>query len=312
MKAAVIIAALASAVVAAPQAVTSAIAPTASSPAGCSKSYNGEFQLVVEAISSSSKSKRDSTPLEVTLANGVLTDAKKRTGYIASNYQFQFDGPPQAGAIYTAGWSICSNGSLALGGSAVFYQCLSGEFYNLYDRSWAAQCSPIYLVALGGTAVTAASASEATDGQVAAATTESVLCQIGDGQIQKNTCMTTVTAVQQQSDGQITAAKATITQISDGQIQAPATTAAVTTSAASVKSTSTPVGATVGVQTDGQITAGTSKAAATNGTVAASTQTPTTTAAKTTTPASSTGGATDFGVNSLFALAAGALAILAL
>ncbi|KAL8946900.1 MAG: hypothetical protein Q9222_006762 [Ikaeria aurantiellina] len=81
--------------------------------------------------------------LTLTLAGGVLTDSKGRTGYIASNYQFQFDAPPQAGAIYTAGFSACSNGTLALGGSNVFYQCLSGDFFNLYDRSWAPQCSPI-------------------------------------------------------------------------------------------------------------------------------------------------------------------------
>jgi len=72
-----------------------------------------------------------------------LTDNFGRTGYIASNYQFQFDKPPQAGAIYTAGWSVCANGSLALGGSNVFYQCLSGKFFNLYNENWAAQCSPI-------------------------------------------------------------------------------------------------------------------------------------------------------------------------
>lgn len=81
--------------------------------------------------------------LALTLADGVLKDSQGRIGYIASNYQFQFDAPPQAGAIYTAGFSACSNGTLALGGSNVFYQCLSGNFYNLYDRSWAAQCSPI-------------------------------------------------------------------------------------------------------------------------------------------------------------------------
>lgn len=81
--------------------------------------------------------------LEITLADGVLKDAKGRTGYIASNFQFQFDAPPQAGAIYTSGFTACSNGTLALGGSNVFYQCLSGDFYNLYDRSWATQCSPI-------------------------------------------------------------------------------------------------------------------------------------------------------------------------
>ncbi|KAL8807286.1 MAG: hypothetical protein Q9182_000791 [Xanthomendoza sp. 2 TL-2023] len=81
--------------------------------------------------------------LAITLADGVLKDAQGRTGYIASNFQFQFDAPPQAGAIYTSGFSACSNGTLALGGSNVFYQCLSGDFYNLYDRSWAPQCSPI-------------------------------------------------------------------------------------------------------------------------------------------------------------------------
>ncbi|KAL8907003.1 MAG: hypothetical protein Q9207_001689 [Kuettlingeria erythrocarpa] len=81
--------------------------------------------------------------LTLTLADGVLKDGQGRTGYIADNYQFQFDAPPQAGAIYTSGFSVCSNGTLALGGSNVFYQCLSGNFYNLYDRSWAPQCSAI-------------------------------------------------------------------------------------------------------------------------------------------------------------------------
>lgn len=84
--------------------------------------------------------------LSMQLRHGVLTDHHGRTGYIASNYQFQFDAPAQSGAIYTAGWSLCSNGSLALGGSTVFYQCLSGSFYNLYDRYWAPQCKAIELV----------------------------------------------------------------------------------------------------------------------------------------------------------------------
>lgn len=81
--------------------------------------------------------------LAITLEDGILKDQKGRTGYIAANYQFQFDGPPQAGALYTSGFTLCNNGSLALGGSNVFYQCLSGDFYNLYDRYWAAQCSPV-------------------------------------------------------------------------------------------------------------------------------------------------------------------------
>ncbi|KAI1619990.1 hypothetical protein EDD37DRAFT_182190 [Exophiala viscosa] len=93
--------------------------------------------------------------LKLTLSNGTLLDARNRTGYIASNYQFQFDGPPQAGAIYTSGWSVCDSedgsGSptLALGGNTTFYQCLSGKFYNLYTINWAAQCSPVQLKVTG-------------------------------------------------------------------------------------------------------------------------------------------------------------------
>ncbi|KAK5034160.1 hypothetical protein LTS07_003080 [Exophiala sideris] len=93
--------------------------------------------------------------LKLSISNGTLLDARNRTGYIASNYQFQFDGPPQAGAIYTSGWSVCDaddgSGSptLALGGNTTFYQCLSGKFYNLYTVNWAAQCSPVQLKVTG-------------------------------------------------------------------------------------------------------------------------------------------------------------------
>ena len=115
--------------------------------------------------------------LRLTLRNNILQDAFNRTGYIASNFQFQFDGPPQSGAIWTSGWSICpvpcmlqsndiSSGNeeedgdasevanitkedgvmtLALGGTTTFWQCLSGTFYNLYTENWAAQCSPVEL-----------------------------------------------------------------------------------------------------------------------------------------------------------------------
>lgn len=81
--------------------------------------------------------------LALTLQDGILLDNQGRTGYIASNFQFQFDKPAQAGAIYTSGWSVCGNGSLALGGSTTFYQCLSGNFYNLYSENWAAQCNAV-------------------------------------------------------------------------------------------------------------------------------------------------------------------------
>ena len=88
------------------------------------------------------------TTLTLTLKDGILKDYLGRTGYIASNFQFQFDDPPQSGALFTSGFSVCGNGSLALGGSAVWWQCLSGDFYNLYDRYWAEQCDPVTISAI--------------------------------------------------------------------------------------------------------------------------------------------------------------------
>jgi len=142
--------------------------------------------------------------LAITLNNGVLTDSQGRTGYIAANRQFQFDGPAQTGAIYTSGFSVCGNGTLALGGSALWWECLSGEFYNLYDQTQGAQCIQIFIDALpvaGGSSSSAASstaaASQITDGQVQATTPASSLAtssssvsrvsQITDGQIQATT-----------------------------------------------------------------------------------------------------------------------------
>lgn len=85
--------------------------------------------------------------LSMTLEDGILKDDKGRIGSIVSNYQFQFDGPPpQAGAWYAAGWAISSDGNLAIGDNQVFWQCLSGSFYNLYDRKDDRdQCTAVHL-----------------------------------------------------------------------------------------------------------------------------------------------------------------------
>ena len=84
--------------------------------------------------------------LEMHLEDGILYDSHGRIGSIVANHQFQFDGPPpQAGAIYARGWSVTPTGFLALGDSDLFYQCLSGDFYNLYDESIGEQCHPVHL-----------------------------------------------------------------------------------------------------------------------------------------------------------------------
>lgn len=84
--------------------------------------------------------------LQLTLEDSILRDNRDRIGSIVGSRQFQFDGPvPQHGALYAAGWAISSKGYLELGGSPRFYQCASGDFHNLYDRSIGHQCTPVTL-----------------------------------------------------------------------------------------------------------------------------------------------------------------------
>ncbi|KOG98462.1 Cis3p DI49_2869 [Saccharomyces eubayanus] len=118
-----------------------------SSSSAASKSSSSASCAATPSLKDSSC--KNSGTLELVLKDGVLTDGKGRIGSIVSNRQFQFDGPPpQAGAIYAAGWSITEDGYLALGDKDVFYQCLSGNFYNLYDENVAEQCSAIHLEAV--------------------------------------------------------------------------------------------------------------------------------------------------------------------
>ncbi|CAF9903438.1 MAG: hypothetical protein GOMPHAMPRED_000254 [Gomphillus americanus] len=83
--------------------------------------------------------------LSLALIDSVLRDSQGRTGYLASDRQFQFDAPPQSGALVTAGFSICNNGSLALGRFTTWWACSSGAFSKIYDQDWAAQCTAIQL-----------------------------------------------------------------------------------------------------------------------------------------------------------------------
>lgn len=117
-------------------------------PAGCSPDYSGSFTIQNTMLPGSSSKRTPpqegpASPLGLTLEGGILRDSQQRFGYIAANHQFQFDNPIQAGSIYTTGWSACSNNTLALGGSTTFYQCKSGNFYNLYNTPAGVGCIPI-------------------------------------------------------------------------------------------------------------------------------------------------------------------------
>jgi hypothetical protein len=124
------------------------IQATTTTKGAVSQITDGQVQATTSAqtIDGLSVSCLTDSSLAIVLHNGVLTDAHGRLGAIVANRQFQFDGPPpQAGTIYAGGWSITHGGNLAIGSNDVFYQCLSGSFYNLYDESIGSQCIPIHL-----------------------------------------------------------------------------------------------------------------------------------------------------------------------
>ncbi|KAK5958906.1 uncharacterized protein PWA37_004453 [Arxiozyma heterogenica] len=128
------------------KAITTTLKPSSSKSSSTSSSKTSSVCNASATIAPKQTACKNKGTLQLTLKDGILTDSKGRIGSIVANRQFQFDGPPpQAGAIYAAGWSITPEGNLALGDKDVFYQCLSGDFYNLYDEHIAEQCSPIHL-----------------------------------------------------------------------------------------------------------------------------------------------------------------------
>jgi len=196
--------------------------PQASSGSDCASTAPSDFAITTvnatETPTRRSLERRqlDGT-LKISLKDGKLTDQAGRTGYIAGNYQFQFDSPVQANAKETDGFGLCSNGSMSLMGSTVFYQCKSGDFYNLYSQSTGAQCIPIHIQATMSGA-SSSGVSQISDGQPQATSVGSAVTQISDGQPQASK----PAVVTQISDGQPQASAPVVTQISDGQPQASA------------------------------------------------------------------------------------------
>ncbi|KAI4237388.1 MAG: hypothetical protein LQ349_001867 [Xanthoria aureola] len=157
-------------------ALTAAV--SAQNPPGCRSDFDGYFVIKPTLVNGAEaqvgneakmlkqnvRTFCQSTPI-VTLKGGVLTDQQKRTGEIVANTQFQFDNPLQSGALATEGFSVCQNNTLAYPGSAIFYQCLSGNpnnpddrsqlFNNLYTKPQgptsgeADQCDQIYIDVIG-------------------------------------------------------------------------------------------------------------------------------------------------------------------
>lgn len=140
----------------------STLTPNGSIPTAATTDFSGTLGLSIKmlgnassftstgtaAVTSTAKPTQTSLPksckgagfLNMTLSDSLLRDSHGRAGAIVANKQFQFDGPPpQSGTIYAAGWSIY-NGALALGNQTTFYECKSGDFFNLYSELIGDQC----------------------------------------------------------------------------------------------------------------------------------------------------------------------------
>lgn len=198
-------------------------------PPGFVTTYPSAFQITAVnstvVVAKRDIAKRDACPtsegsLVISLKDGVLTDQAGRIADIVSNHQFQFDpAPGQAGFIYNSGFSVGSNSSLALGSSAVWYECLSGGFYNLYSESISSYCNPILIDILPCGDSSSGEVTQGSDGQPAATGVATAVSQISDGQPQAQSATAVISQI---SDGQAQAPSAIpITQISDGQPQVP-------------------------------------------------------------------------------------------
>lgn len=244
----------------------------------------------------------------MTLTDGITYDALMRTGYIASNYQFQFDAPPQANALVTSGFAVCENNILALGDSQTFYRCLSGTFYNLYTENWAPQCEAVSIIALP--CGSDAAISQGTDGQIVGTTIvqTTIVTALPDGQPQVITTSVPVTLYTPYP----TTTAAPVSQISDGQIQAPpptsgaaGTTVVVPTETAPV---TVPVTTAPGATGSSVVASGTTTKASTitsSAKITSSTAAATTSAPASTTSAPASGGSTRAMTGSVGALIVG-------
>ncbi|KFY75184.1 hypothetical protein V499_04838 [Pseudogymnoascus sp. VKM F-103] len=199
---------------------------------GCQPSFEGSFQIKVVSGSTPATPRMmkraqcgSSGSLVATLKDGVLTDAQGRIGSIVSNHQFQFDpAPGQVNAITTSGFSVCNN-KLGLRGSTNFFQCRSGNFFNLYDESIAPQCEPITIdiisCASGGDPPGDPPVSQVGDGQPQSGAGQ----QLGDGQVQNPAVAQQGGAAGEAGEGQIQSPGAqqggAAGEAGEGQIQSP-------------------------------------------------------------------------------------------
>lgn len=85
----------------------------------------------------------------MSLQYGNLMDSRGRYAYIGADRKLTFANPVHHDAVITSGFGVCSNSTISLGGSTIFYSCLgvgddrSGS--GIYDRPVDGYCHPVHL-----------------------------------------------------------------------------------------------------------------------------------------------------------------------
>ena len=68
------------------------------------------------------------------LIDGILIDPEGNMGVISSSEQLEFDAVAQTGASYNSSFTVCENGSVALGNIAIWYLCPSDGAVGIFIR----------------------------------------------------------------------------------------------------------------------------------------------------------------------------------
>ncbi|KAI1369749.1 hypothetical protein F5Y08DRAFT_636 [Xylaria arbuscula] len=211
---------------------------------------------------------------------------------------------------------------MALGSSKTFYECKSGTFYNLYDRTWAEQCEPVSLIAIPCGSDN--SAEQSPDGQIVGTTVvqTTIVTALTDGQPQVITTSlsipvySTYVPVSEYTDGQIQ-----VTPSATGSVSVPITYETPTATSTAVPSTeTTPVATPTTSAASTPATSVGSSSSAASSSVESSSSSPVTTPASSTssaasstssapatTSAPSTGGSSHVAAGSMGALVVGAV-----
>lgn len=214
---------------------------SAQTPDGCSADYDGYFEYnpvpLTTDVTTQETTTCTSEPYS-TLKGGILTDQCERTGEIVANAQFQYDLHLQNNALNTGGFSVCSNGTLAVAGSAVFYHCLSGSFYNLYDSSLGAQCSPVFLQVIGCTPPSDAG-SDCPAGTPSSATSSTSSSSTSSVSVSSSTSSVSITSTTSSTPAAVAAAVVTVSMPYTYSSSSNATVSATATGVAKTTSTAT-------------------------------------------------------------------------